>query len=93
MEFVHNYVTVDQYFKVFLPVEFNLLFHHPSEIKRHRQQILKHRLMVFDLRLDRSSYRSLYIDDVNNRVFFTRRINKMVPNNTIYYLDELIKVK
>ena len=44
MEFVYNYVTADQQFKVLLPVEFNLIFHRRSEIARHKTEIVKHRL-------------------------------------------------
>lgn len=93
MEFVYNYTTADQQFKVLLPIEFSLIFHCQSEIARHRTQIVKHRLKVYDVRFAKSGYRTLYINDTNTRVFFKSRVNRHAPNSIIYYLDELIKVK
>lgn len=93
MEFVHNYTTADQQFKVLLPIEFSLIFHRQSEIARHRAQIVKHRLKVYDVRFAKSGYRTLYVNDTNTRVFFMSRVNRHAPNSAIYYLDELIKVK
>lgn len=92
---IYNYKTSDEYFKVVLPVEFELLFLKPSEVKYHKDQILKHNLVVYDNRIQRDSYRPLCIDEISNRVYFTYRINKHVKNkiNPIYYLDELIKIK
>lgn len=91
---VYNYKTTDECFKVVLPVEFKLIFSIPAEVKHHRDQILKHNLMVYENKIQRNSYRPLFIDENSNRVFFTYRINKAVPRkiNPIYYLDELIKI-
>ena len=93
MEFVHNYITADQQFRVRLPIEFSLIFHRQSEIARHKTQIVKHRLRVYDVRFAKNSYRTLYVTDDNTRVFFMSRVNKYAPNSIVYYLDELIKVK
>lgn len=92
MEFVPNYITKDELFKVYLPVEFNLLFLFPSEARRHRAQIVKYRLTVFNTRVGKKSYRTLYVDDNNHRVFFTSKINPAAPFNITYFLDELSRI-
>lgn len=93
MEFVHNYATADQQFKVFLPIEFNLIFRHQSEIARHKTEIVKYRLKVYDVKFAKSGYRTLFVNDTNTRVYFMSRVNRYAPSSIIYYLDELIKVK
>jgi hypothetical protein len=92
MEFKTNYITFDKQFRVFLPIEFNLLLTKPSEVFYHRKQIKQYRLFVYNIKTEKKSSRILYIDNHTNRVFFTRRINQAAPRNTIYYLDELIKL-
>lgn len=93
MEIVYNYITADQHFKVALPIEFNLLFALPSEVKYHRTQILKYKLRVYNIKSNRASYRSLHINTCSNRVFFNYRINRLILNNPVYFLDELIRIK
>lgn len=93
MEILYNYITADQRFKVALPVEFNLLFALPLEVKYHRDQILKYKLKVYNIKAGRASYRPLRINVDTNRVFFNDRINTAILNNSIYFLDELIKIK
>ena len=92
MIFTRNYITVDGEITAKLPIELQLLLLYPSEIKRHREQILNCRIAIFDLKFNRSGTRSLHIDEITNRVFFYKRANKLASNN-IYYLDELIKSK
>jgi hypothetical protein len=93
MDFIPNFVTVDDLFKVRLPIEFDLLLLMPSEAKYHRKQILGYKLQVYNTRINKESSRSLYIEDNTNRVFFNSLPNRLAPRNIIYYLDDLIRLK
>ena len=92
MEFMPNYITVDSVFEVSLPVEFTLIFLLPSEVNRHKKQILNTRILARNRKSNRKSYRRLFVDNVTGRVFFTSIINRLSPYNITYYLDELVKI-
>lgn len=92
MGFVYNFTTADQRFKVILPAEFSLLSICPSEIMRHREQILNYRLKIYSVKHKKNWSRGLYINETGTRVFFNSKANRFSVNNICYYLDELIRL-